>query len=98
VHVARVIEFVGSAAFGGAAALIGDKDVIPTAVSIAQNEVQHEMLGNLLNVAKAIPNAFVPAILAKEALAIAGKHISGCDLDVTRTLTHSRSLTRGTVC
>jgi Ferritin-like domain len=87
-HVARVIELVGAAAFSGAAHTIKDKSVLTTAVSIGENEAQHQSIANLLNIANPVPGAFIPAILPREALAIAGSHISGCDLDVIRVFAH----------
>jgi Ferritin-like domain len=96
--VARVIELVGTGAFVGAVHTIKSKSVTTTAAAIGANEAQHQTIANLLNVAKAAPGAILPAILPQEALAIAGSHISGCDLGVKGGLTHSRPLTRGAVC
>lgn len=84
--VARVVEMTGVAAYMGATQIIEDPAVLVAAASIMTVEARHQTILNVMQGAKAIPQAFDMALTPPEVLAIAGAFIKGpCDLGITRT-------------
>ena len=80
---ARVVEYVGVAAYLGAANLISDPVLLTSAASILTIEARHQTILNALNGGTAIPQAFDIAFSPQQVLAVAAPFISGCDVGVT---------------
>jgi rubrerythrin len=98
--VARVVEYVGVAAYAGAATLVVDKNILAAAASILTIESRHQSLLNVLNGGSAIPQSFDMAMTPSQVLALAGGFISGCDLGIpaspSLTITNKGAVTVGT--
>ncbi|KAF7330831.1 hypothetical protein MVEN_02422300 [Mycena venus] len=86
---ARVVEFVGVAAYLGGATIIDDPVLLDAAASILTVEARHQTLLNILSgTGSAIPAAFDIPFTPQEVLSIAGGFIDGpCDLGLTPTNT-----------
>lgn len=61
VSVAARLENVGVSAYAGAAPLLSNPDLVPPALSIHSVEARHAAYLDLLNLDRAVPNAFDPA-------------------------------------
>ncbi|KAJ6510285.1 ferritin-like domain-containing protein [Mycena vitilis] len=83
---ARTVEYVGVAAYLGAATIIDDPVLLDAAASILTVEARHQTLLNILAGASSIPNAFDIPLTPQEVLSIAGGFIDGpCDTGITGT-------------
>jgi hypothetical protein len=87
VATARVVEYVGVAAYSGAANLLDVPEFLGTAASILTVEARHQSLLNVLSgTGTAIPSPFGVGFTPQEVLSIAGGFITGpCDLGLTGT-------------
>ncbi|KAJ7179560.1 ferritin-like domain-containing protein [Mycena filopes] len=82
---ARAVEYVGVAAYLGAATLLDDPVFLDAAGSILTVEARHQTLLNILAGASSIPQAFDIPLTPQEVLSIAGGFITGdCNTGVTR--------------
>ncbi|KAJ7106250.1 ferritin-like domain-containing protein [Mycena epipterygia] len=100
---ARVVEYVGVAAFLGGATLIDDPVFLDAAASILTIEARHQTVLNIMSgTGSAIPQAFDIPLTPQEVLGIAGGFVDGpCDLGITATnpltVTNSGPITTGTL-
>ncbi|KAJ7477209.1 ferritin-like domain-containing protein, partial [Mycena galericulata] len=98
---ARVVEYLGVAAYAGAATLIDDPVFLDAAASILTVEARHQTLLNILSGSgTSIPQAFDLAFTPEEVLSVAGGFISGpCDTGVkptnTLTVTNTGAISQG---
>ncbi|KAJ7667566.1 ferritin-like domain-containing protein [Mycena polygramma] len=97
---ARTVEYVGVAAYLGAATIIDDPVLLDAAASILTVEARHQTLLNVLAGASSIPSAFDIPLTPQEVLSIAGGFIDGpCDTGITATnpltVTNSAPLKQG---
>ncbi|KAJ7122908.1 ferritin-like domain-containing protein [Mycena epipterygia] len=84
---ARVVEYVGVAAYLGGATLLDDPIFLDAAASILTIEARHQTVLNILSgTGSAIPQAFDIPLTPQEVLSIAGGFVDGpCDLGITAT-------------
>ncbi|KAJ7087282.1 ferritin-like domain-containing protein [Mycena belliarum] len=84
---ARVVEYVGVAAYLGGAVLIDDPVFLDAAASILTVEARHQTVLNIMSgTGSAIPSAFDIPMTPQEILGIAGGFIDGpCDLGLKAT-------------
>ncbi|KAJ7073200.1 ferritin-like domain-containing protein [Mycena amicta] len=84
---ARTVEYVGVAAYSGAAHLLDVPEFLDAAASILTIESRHQSLLNVLSgTGSAIPSAFDIGFTPQEVLSIAGGFITGpCDLGINAT-------------
>ena len=75
---ARVLEAVGVAAYLGAAPLVTDKAVLAAAGSIVTVEARHQTLLRAALGAAPVPQAFDPAIGARQIFTLAAGFITAC--------------------
>ncbi|KAJ7163807.1 ferritin-like domain-containing protein [Mycena crocata] len=100
---ARVVEYVGVAAYLGGATLIDDPIFLDAAASILTVEARHQTVLNIMSgTGSAIPSAFDIAMTPQEILSIAGGFIDGpCDLGLTPTntltVTNTGAIAAGTL-
>ncbi|KAJ7047816.1 ferritin-like domain-containing protein [Mycena alexandri] len=83
---ARAVEYVGVAAYLGAATLLDDPVLLDAAASILTVEARHQTMLNILAGASSIPQAFDIPLTPQEVLSIAGGFITGdCPTGITPT-------------
>jgi hypothetical protein len=81
--IARKIEYLGVAAYLGAAHLLDDPVLLGAAASIVTVEARHQTVLNILaGTATVIPQAQDLAFTPSEVLALADLVVSGCDLGI----------------
>jgi uncharacterized membrane protein YgcG len=100
---ARVVEYVGVAAYLGGATLLDDPVFLDAAASILTVEARHQTVLNILSgTGSAIPSAFDIPFTPQEVLSIAGGFIDGpCDTGITPTnaltVTNTGTIAAGTL-
>lgn len=84
---ARVVEYVGVAAYLGGATLLDDPVILDAAASILTVEARHQTVLNIMSgTGSAIAQAFDTPFTPQEVLSIAGGFIQGdCDTGITPT-------------
>jgi len=100
---ARVVEYVGSAAYLGGATLLNDPVFLDAAASILTVEARHQTVLNIMSgTGSAVAQAFDMPFTAAEVLSIAGGFIDGpCDLGIPPTnpltVTNTGPISAGTL-
>ncbi|KAJ7666544.1 ferritin-like domain-containing protein [Mycena rosella] len=100
---ARVVEYVGVAAYLGGATIIQTPQFLDAAASILTVEARHQTVLNILSgTGSAIPSAFDIPLTPQEVLSIAGGFVAGpCDLGLTATnplaVTNTGAISSGTL-
>ncbi|KAJ6627355.1 ferritin-like domain-containing protein [Mycena sp. CBHHK59/15] len=100
---ARVVEYVGVAAYLGGATLIDDPVFLDAAASILTVEARHQTVLNILSgTGSAIPSSFDIPLTPQEVLSIAGGFVTGpCDTGITPTntltVTNTGAVSSGTL-